>query len=147
MKTFGISHTRWEKDHFYDSIPFNWTCLFFFPDEKDFCQDKIVNSQNKHWLALSPQKVLLERKTEQLFVIMVFGIVTINGDIMSSFIFSHSLRLCTEANVRCLEKVVLPWIKRVTAGRLCLAIRICAMPYKQESPVLVVRKFLQIHHP
>ena len=40
-----------------------------------------------------------------------------DGDIIPLFIFSHGLRLNTEADVKCLEEVLLPWIERLTAWR------------------------------
>ena len=45
--------------------------------------------------------------------IMVFGVVTSGGDIMSQFIFLHGLRLNMEAYIKCLEEVVLTRIKKV----------------------------------
>ena len=40
--------------------------------------------------------------------IMMFGVVTSNGDIMSSVIFLHGLRLNSENYIKCLEDVVSP---------------------------------------
>ena len=45
--------------------------------------------------------------------IMVFGMVTSDGDIMPLFIFPHGLRFNREAYIKCLEKIVLPLIKSV----------------------------------
>ena len=38
---------------------------------------------------------------------MVFGVVTSDGDVMPPFIFPHGLRLNMEANIKCLEELVL----------------------------------------
>ena len=66
--------------------------LRFFSDDKNFYQDQMVNSQNNHWLALSPQDVLVLMETKHPVHIMVFRVVTI-GDVMPPFIFPHDLRL------------------------------------------------------
>ena len=73
------------------------TKMLFFSDEKNFYQVQIVNSQNCNWLALSPQDLLILMKTKHLIHIMMFEVVTDDGDAMPPFIFTHSLRLNTEA--------------------------------------------------
>ena len=77
----------------------------------------MVNSQNNCWLALSSQDVPIVMKTKHLVHVMVFGVVTSNGDVLPPFISPHSLRL----NIKCLEEVELSWIERVAAGNLRLA--------------------------
>ena len=97
----------------------------------------MVNSQNTHWLALSSQDVLILIKSKHPVHTMVFGVVTSNGNVMPSFIFPYGLRLNTEAYVNYLEKVVLPWIKRVFVGRpIYVATGLCTMPHKRENPIL-----------
>ena len=49
--------------------------------------------------------------------IMVFGVVTRDDDVMTSFLLSHCVKQKMEAGIKCLEAIVLPWIKRVAAGR------------------------------
>ena len=56
-------------------------------------------------------------KTKHPGYIMVFGVVTRDGDIMLPFIFPYDLRLIMEAYIMCLEEVVLTWTKRVAVGR------------------------------
>ena len=63
--------------------------------------------------------------------IMVFGMVTSNGDVMPPFFFAHGLRLNTEAYIKCLEEVVLPWIKRQ---------KNCAILHKQKNLSLGCQK-------
>ena len=63
-----------------------------FSDEKNFCQDKMVNSQNNSWLALFPQDVLILMKTKHPIHIMLFEVVTSNGNAMTPFVFLHGLR-------------------------------------------------------
>ena len=55
-------------------------------------------------------------KTKHPVHIMVFGVVTKDGDVMHPLIFPQGLKLNTEAYIKCLEEVVLLWIERVTAG-------------------------------
>ena len=122
--------------------------LWFFPVEKNFCQDQIVNSQYNYWLTLFPQNVLILMKTKQPVHIMEFGVPATDGDVMPSYIFPCGSRLKTEAYIKCLEEVVLSWIERVCYLKtLHLAIELCTMPYKQENPLLAVRKFLWSYHP
>ena len=78
-------------------LPLNM--LWSFSDEITFRQDQMVNSQNNHWLAPSPQDVLVLIKTKYP-VHMVFKMVTSNGDIIPPFIFPSSLRLNTDANIK-----------------------------------------------
>ena len=49
--------------------------------------------------------------------IIVFGVVTSDGNIIPPFIFLHGPRLNPKASIKCLEEVVLPWIIRVTTGK------------------------------
>ena len=51
---------------------------------------------------------------------MMFRVVTGNGNIMPPLNFPHGLRLNTEVNIKFLEKVELPWIKRLTDRRLSI---------------------------
>ena len=55
----------------------------------------MLNSQKHSWLALSPQDVLIGMKTKHPAHIMVFQVVTNDGNIMSPFIFQYGLRLNT----------------------------------------------------
>ena len=72
----------------------------------------MVNSQNNCWLALSPQDVLILMKTKYQVHIRAFGMVTSNGDLIPPFIFPYGIRLNKEAYIKCLEEIVMPWIKR-----------------------------------
>ena len=50
-------------------------------------------------------------KTKQPVDFMVFGAITCDGDVISPFIFPHGFY------VKCLENIILPWIKRVAGGK------------------------------
>ena len=69
------------------------------------------------WLSLSPQNVPKLIKTKQPVHISVWGGVPNDGVVMSSFIFPYDHRLNTEAFIKWLEEIELPWIERVTTGR------------------------------
>ena len=77
----------------------------------------MVNSQNNNWLALSPKDELIVMKIKYPVHIMMFGMVSSNSDIINLLMYLHGLRLNTEANIKCLEEVVLIWIERVVAER------------------------------
>ena len=49
--------------------------------------------------------------------IIVFEVVSSDGDVMPPLIFLPGLTPYTEAYLKCLEEVVLPWIEIVVAGR------------------------------
>ena len=68
-------------------------------------------------LPQSSQDVSVLMKTKHLIIIMVFGVINSDSDVMHPFIFSYGLRLNTEAYTKCQEAEVLTWIKRVAAGR------------------------------
>lgn len=91
--------------------------LWVFSDEKNFCQDQMVNTQNNRWLAVSPKDVPRVMKNKYPANIMVFGVVTSDGDVMPPFMFPQGLRLNTDGYIKCLEEVVLPWIKGVAGER------------------------------
>ena len=110
--------------------------LFFSLDEKNFNQNQMVNSHKNHWVSLSSQDISILMKTKHPVHIMGFRMVTNNGDIMLPFIFPWRPTQ---------EKVVLPWIKRVAAGRHYIWQQDYHMLHKQENLVMTVRKFL-LHH-
>ena len=51
-----------------------------------------------------------------------------------------SLRINTGVYIKCLQEVLVTWVKRVAAGRLRLS-------HMQDNPVMVARQFLRPHHP
>ena len=114
---------------------------FGFPQmKKKFCHYLMVNPPNNCWLALSSQDVLIEMNIKHPVYIMVFGVVTSDGDVMPSFIFPQSFRLNTEDDIKCLDREGGYWnTVRLVRG-------LCSMPHKQKNPVLTVRKFLRPHH-
>ena len=77
-----------------------------------FCQDYMLNSKNKHWLALSPHDLLIMIKTKRQIHIMIFAMVTSDSELMPSFIFPLGLRLNLEAYIIYLSELVLTWIDR-----------------------------------
>ena len=78
--------------------------LCFISDEKNF----LLRSDVEQLLVCSaPQDVLILMKTKQPVSIIVFGVVTSNGDVMLPFIFPHDLKFNMEPCIKCLGKVVL----------------------------------------
>ena len=62
-----------------------------FSDEKIFCWDQMINSQNNCHLVLYPQTLQVLMKSKHSIPILVFGVVISDGEIMPPFIFSHGL--------------------------------------------------------
>ena len=56
-------------------------------------------------------------KTKHPVHIKVFGAVTSDGDFIPPITFPHGLTVNIEANIKCLEEVVLTWNEMVAAGR------------------------------
>ena len=73
--------------------------MFYFSDEK-----KILPGLDSE-LPVLPQDVSIVMKSKHPIHIIVFGVVTSDGDIISPFIFSHGLRRNTETNIFCVKKV------------------------------------------
>ena len=91
--------------------------IWFFSDEKNFCQDQRHNTQNNRWLAYSPKDTsrVMQTKFPQTF--MVFGCVSSEGDVMPLHFFKEGLRLNSDGYVKMLTTVVKPWITRVANNR------------------------------
>ena len=58
--------------------------LWFFSDEKNFCQDQKVNKQNNRWIATFTSHEIIVMKTKFPATVMVFGVVPTNksGEIL-----------------------------------------------------------------
>ena len=78
---------------------------------------KVVNLQNNRWLALFAQDISILVKTKHPVHVTEFVEVTSDDNILHPFIFPHSFRLNSQADIKYLEDVVLIWIKRVAPGR------------------------------
>ena len=76
-----------------------------------------MGSQNNRWLAASPKDVPRVMQTKFLATIMVFGVVSSEGDVMPPHFFAEGLRLDTNGYIRVLSEVVRPWIDQAAAGR------------------------------
>ena len=83
-------------------------------------------------VAPSPTPQCRSYRKGSLWVTLDYGRqqLTCNSDI-PTFIFPQGLRINMETYIKCLEEVVLPWIKRMTAGRLY----ICTVSHKQVKPI------------
>ena len=91
--------------------------LWFFSDEKNFCQDQAHKRQNHRWLAMCANDVPRVMKTKFPNMVMVFGVISSDRDVMPPHIFETGLRVDTEIYLQVMETVVLPWIKQVTWDR------------------------------
>ena len=78
------------------------------PQYKDF---RVFGCQSEKRL------IFISMKTKHPIHIVVCGVVTSNSGVMPLFIFPHGFRFNMEVYIKCLEEVVLPWIKRVAAEK------------------------------
>ena len=116
MKTFGISYKRWKGDNFitgHEGPEERPHCKAFqqtqtspptehilvFLRWKKFCKDQMMNSQNDHWLTLSPWDVPIVIKTKH--PVHIIEMITSDSNIMSAFIFPHGLTLISKAYIKC----------------------------------------------
>jgi len=90
--------------------------LWFFSDEKNFCQDQVFNRQNR-WLAMGSKDVVKLMKTELEDTVTVFGVISSDGDIMPPHIIETGVRVDTDVYLDVLSSVVFPWIEKVAHGR------------------------------
>lgn len=97
--------------------PKNPNMLWFFSDEKNFCQDQAQNSQNNRWLAICSKDVPKVMKTKYPATVMVLGVVSSEGHVMPPHIFEVGLRVNTATYLEVMEQVVLPWIRGVVGDR------------------------------
>ena len=120
--------------------PFQPNMLCFFSDEKNFCQDQIVNSQDNCRIALSPQNVLTLMKTKHPVHIMVLGVFIIDSDVMPPF----SPHIVPESTQRATSSA---WIKRVEAGRLYFWQQDTEPCHTSRKTQPKLRTFFQPRHP
>ena len=96
----------------------------------------MLNSQNNHWLSLSPQDVPINEKNHSTY--------------STSWCLGRSLAL-PQAKHRGLHQVpgggscCCPGLRKWCWKTPCLATGLCTIPHKQENSVLTVRKFLWLH--
>ncbi|QQP38361.1 Uncharacterized protein FKW44_018918, partial [Caligus rogercresseyi] len=69
--------------------------LWFFSDEKNFTQDQKHNSQNNR-CCLGPHEVPIVAQTKFPAAVIVFGIISPDGDVMPPHFFPKGLRLDSE---------------------------------------------------
>ena len=91
--------------------------LWFFSDEKNFTQDQVHNRQNNRWIAVNNQDVPKVMKTKFAKTVMVFGVISSEGDIMPPHIFESGLKVNTKVYLEVMEQVVVPWCNQVANGR------------------------------
>ena len=91
--------------------------IWFFSDEKNFCQDQKYNMQNNRWLAYSQKDTPRVMQTKFVQTVMAFGCVSCEGDVMPPHFFREGLRLNSDAYMELLITVVKPRITRVANGR------------------------------
>ena len=116
--------------------PLQSDMIWFFSDEKNFCQDQAVNSQNNCWLAVCTKDVPKVMQTKFPATVMVFGVFSSEGHVMLPYIFPKGLKVNTDEYLKVLEMHVLPWICKVAAGRPCVAKGLGTLPHIKKNATL-----------
>ena len=91
--------------------------LWFFSDEKNFCQDQVHKGQNHCWIATNNMDMPRVMKTKFPAMVMVFGVVSSEGHIMPPHIFEVGLKVNTKVYLDVLKSVVILWCNQVASGR------------------------------
>ena len=91
--------------------------LWFFSDEMNFCQDQAHNRQNHQWIAMCPNNVPRVMKTKFPNMVMIFGVISSNKEVMPPHIFEMGLRVDIEIYLQVMETVMLLCIKQVAWHR------------------------------
>ena len=97
--------------------PLDKNMLWFFSDEKNFCQDQAHNRKNSCWLAANNHDMPTVMKTKLPVTVMAIGVVSSEGHCMPPHIFEAGLEVNTEVYLKVMEETVLPWIKKVLGER------------------------------
>ena len=108
--------------------------LWFFSDEKNFCQDQVHNSQNHRWIATNIRHMPRVMKTKFPGMVMVFGVVSSEGHIMPLHIFEVDSKVNTKVYLDVLKSVVIPWCNQVAGGRLWVWQQDSALAHKSKEP-------------
>ena len=61
--------------------------IWFFSNEKNFCQDQKHNKQNNRWLSYSPKDTPRVMQTKFPQTVMVFGCLSSESDVISPHFF------------------------------------------------------------
>ena len=91
--------------------------LRFFSDEKNFIQDRVTNKQNDRWLTDSPENVPISMHSKYPAHVMVLGVVSNEGDVMSPIFFPDGLRLGAKEYIKLLTTKIKPWMDEMANGR------------------------------
>eukprot|EP00096_Caligus_rogercresseyi_P004313 TRINITY_DN1852_c0_g1_i1.p1 TRINITY_DN1852_c0_g1~~TRINITY_DN1852_c0_g1_i1.p1 ORF type:complete len:117 (-),score=6.28 TRINITY_DN1852_c0_g1_i1:546-896(-) len=81
--------------------------IWFFSDEKKFCQNPVHNRQYHRWIASCPKDIPKVMKTKFPAIVMIFGVVSSEGDVMPLHIFESGLRVNTDIYLDLMDKVVM----------------------------------------
>ena len=107
--------------------------LWFFSDEKNFCQDQVHNSQNHRWIATNNRNMPRVTKTKFPATVMVFGVVSSKGSIMLPHVFEVGLKVNTKVYLDVLKSVVIPWCNQVAGGRPLVWQKDSALAHKSKE--------------
>ena len=91
--------------------------LRFYSDEKYFVVDQHHNRRNMRWIAVSPENVPPIMRSKNPSGVMVMGLVSNEGHVMDPYFFPQGLKINTEVYLDVLQRVMVPWMRSVAAGR------------------------------
>ena len=120
--------------------------LWFFSDEKNFCQDQVHNTQNHQWIAMCPNDVPRVKKTKFPNTIMFFGVISSDGDVMPLHILRQVLGLILRSTGRSWRLWCYPGSSRWLGTGLGMAARQCVLSCFQTLPCLAGGALLQLRN-
>ncbi|QQP48524.1 Uncharacterized protein FKW44_008881, partial [Caligus rogercresseyi] len=122
--------------------------LWFFSDEKNFTQDQKNNCQNSRCCVRNPHEVPIVAQTKFPAAVIVFGIISSDGDVMPPHFFPKGLRLDSEGYVDTLEGCGGPLDKEGCRWEtLRVPARLGALPHLVQNPEVAVLEPGRLHEP
>ena len=73
--------------------------------------------QNDGWICKDIEEIPVLKRTRFLSSVMVLGVISNQGHIMSPFVFPKGLRVTAEIYQDVLRSVVKPWMDKIADGR------------------------------
>ena len=84
--------------------------------------------------------------TKHPVLIMTFGEVTCDGDVITLVMFPYCHRFSMETYIKSVDKILYTGIERMAAERHYIWQQDCTMPHKQQNPMVAVKKCLKPLH-
>ena len=103
-----------------------------------------INRQNNRWLCVNPRTVPVVMSTKFPTAVMVMGVISNEGDMMSPHFFERGLRLNSAGYIDVMRDVIKPWMDQVAGGRPYVFCRMAPLPTMHSDTELALREHPQL---